>query len=241
MRKSDGPGYVAISRTIFDHPEFKENRPLTRLEAWQWLIGKAAWKPRTQRFRHQSVRLDRGQMTASIRSIGQAWHWPKSNVARWLHRLAALDMLGLQKTGTAPGTVSGTARLVITICNYDKFNRTKKKVGQQVGQYPGQSPEQPLLLQEEFGVEPTNHLTIESRGGIQPQVASKTRAVNRTKPHHGAKGKGMIWFDLGTQEWKLYAEDFRNVRGADILPENRIGGLGNWFRWAGEATGRKRA
>lgn len=50
----------------------------------------------------------------------------------------------------------------------------------------------------------------------------------------------MIWLDHGTEEWQLYAADYREARGADKLPENRIGGRGNWFRWLGE-TKQKRA
>lgn len=44
----------------------------------------------------------------------------------------------------------------------------------------------------------------------------------------------MIWLDHGTDEWQLYADDYREARGADKLPENRAGGKGNWFRWLGE-------
>lgn len=45
----------------------------------------------------------------------------------------------------------------------------------------------------------------------------------------------MVWLDHGTQEWDLYAADYRNATGVDKLPESRIGGKGNWFRWMGEA------
>lgn len=237
MKNTDN-GYIAISRAIFDHPEFKESRPLTRLEAWQWLIGQAAWRAKTKRFRNDSVRLERGQLTDSIRTIAIAWRWPKSNVARWLHRLADNDMLRLYKSGTAPGTVSGTARIIITICNYDKFNRTGKKVGQQVGQYPGQQPVQASLFIEKSSPEPLNQLNIES-GGAAKGLSRKT-CQQRGKPAHGAKGNGMVWLDHDTDEWKAYAADFRMVRGADILPETRIGGRGNWFRAMGEIKGRRR-
>lgn len=46
----------------------------------------------------------------------------------------------------------------------------------------------------------------------------------------------MVWFDHGTQEWELYAADYRETRGAEIFPEGRIGGHGNWFVLLGEAT-----
>lgn len=46
----------------------------------------------------------------------------------------------------------------------------------------------------------------------------------------------MVWFDYGTPEWQIYANDFRNTRGAEKLPETREGGRGNWFKWLGEAA-----
>ncbi len=45
----------------------------------------------------------------------------------------------------------------------------------------------------------------------------------------------MVWLDYGTAEWQTYADDFREVRGVDKLPETRNGGRGNWFRLLGEA------
>lgn len=246
MSRADTQGYIAISRSIFDHPEFRERRPLTRFEAWEWLIAHAAWKDTSVRLRNDTVRLKRGQISLSLRDLGVVWRWPKSNVGRWLHRLAAKDMLRLQKSGTAPGTVSGTARLVISICNYDKFNKTRKKVGHEAGQHPGQEPAQALLFAEKYSAEPTNQLTIESgAAGDRSSSVDKSNKLpgqisrQHAKPRHGARGNGMIWCDHETQDWAAYSRDFQDVKGASIIPETRVGGRGNWFRINGETRGRK--
>lgn len=220
---------------------------MTRFEAWEWLIAHAAWKDTSVRLRNDTVRLKRGQVSLSVRDLGVLWRWPKSNVARWLHRLSSKDMLRLQKSGTAPGTVSGTARLVITICNYDKFNRTRKKVGHEVGHYPGQEPAQAVIFAEKSGAEPTNQLTIESgAAGGRPSPVDKSNksqgpfSRQHAKPRHGARGNGMIWCDHETPDWAAYSRDFQEVKGTVILPETRIGGRGNWFKINGETRGSRR-
>lgn len=49
----------------------------------------------------------------------------------------------------------------------------------------------------------------------------------------------MVWLDHGTDEWQIFADDYRETRGAELLPRSYIGGKGNWFVWLGERA-RKR-
>ena len=106
-------GVFAVDRGIWDHPMFADE-PLTEREAWQWLIGEASFKARTRNIGGKVVSLLRGQLAASVRFMAERWQWSKSRVDRFLKRL---------KTGTMIETDSGTGLLVITICNYDKYQR----------------------------------------------------------------------------------------------------------------------
>ncbi|WP_141339717.1 hypothetical protein [Bradyrhizobium sp. USDA 3458] len=106
-------GVFAVDRGIWDHPMFPDE-PFTEREAWQWLIGEASFKPRTRNIGGKVIPLDRGQLAASIRFMAERWTWSKSKVERFLKRL---------KTETMIETASGTGLLVITICNYDKYQR----------------------------------------------------------------------------------------------------------------------
>jgi hypothetical protein len=123
---------------------------------------------------------------------------------------------------------------IITICNYDQFQlgneRSKSRAKQRTEQRTEQVlPYLPGLI-EETASQPNNqrkHLESSKR-------SAEEAGRGRSKPHHGAKGRGMVWLDHGTPEWALYAADFKAARGADKLPENRIEGRGNWFRWLGE-------
>lgn len=106
-------GVFAVDRGIWDHPMFADE-PFTEREAWSWLIGEASFKARTRNVGGKVVKLERGQLAASVRFIAERWKWSKSRVDRFLKRL---------KIETMIGTDSGTGLLVITICNYDKYQR----------------------------------------------------------------------------------------------------------------------
>jgi hypothetical protein len=106
-------GVFAVDRGIWDHPMFADE-PFTEREVWSWLIGEASLKARTRNIGGKIVHLERGQLAASVRFMAKRWKWSKSRVDRFLKRL---------KTEAMIGTDSGTGLLVITICNYDRYQR----------------------------------------------------------------------------------------------------------------------
>jgi hypothetical protein len=232
-------GYIAIDRGIFDHPMFKDREDWH--VAWEKLIAAAAWKARGVRGGWGVVHVERGQLAATLRTLGMAWGWPKSNVDCFLKRLAREDMVMLEKTRTTTRTSSRTLAhpvTIITICNYEKFQGAglrSQNPGQQPGQQPGQALQETLPLQGLPPSQPANQQTIVEEGVDKTGEKCLARSA-RTKPPHGAKGRGMVWFDHGSSEWELYAADYRETRGADLLPENRAGGRGNWFVLLGEAS-----
>jgi hypothetical protein len=231
------PGYIAIARTIFDHPLLKTKKPFSRTEAWEWLINEAAWTERGNRNKFGSIHTDRGQLCITRRDLAQAWRWPRSNVDRFLKRLASETMilLGVARNGpkTNPETeaIHGYPRTMISICNYNKFQPGWRGTGNEMNQQPNQKagqniPTLPGIIEE-----------VEAQTSKQQKTESSAGAAEirrRTKPHHGARGNGMVWFDHGTMEWTAHANQWREARGTEKLPESRIGGRGNWFRWLGE-------
>ncbi len=115
-RRTIGGGYFLIARSFLDHPMFKPSGPYSRSEAGLWLIREAAYAPReitvasgTQR---QTVHLNRGQLTHSIRHLATTWRWSPNRVQRFLHDLARDGFLTTQ---------TDTAQTIITICNYNKY------------------------------------------------------------------------------------------------------------------------
>lgn len=222
-------GYIAVSRSIFEHPLFK-NRPDWHV-AWEKLIAAAAWKPQAHVGRWGSAHVERGQLASTVRALASLLIWPKSSVEYFLRRLQDAQMIVVNSIRTRINTkdsVKNSQRItVITICNYDKFQVKPRlhpvRVGQGVGQGVGQEmPNLPGIIEE-----------VDANQLNQPILNSKEAAQTRLlgKPHHRAKSKcgKYIWLDYGSSDWAISAGDFRDVKGSDIFPETRDCGKGNWF------------
>jgi hypothetical protein len=224
-------GYIAIARGIFDHHLFREGRKFSRLEAWEWLIKEAAWKPMATRTRRGAVHLERGQLAVTVRDLGKTWGWPRTNTARFLLALTKEGMIGIKKAhvNAVPGTVSGTAPetaiTIISVCKYDEFQLAKKSVGQKAGQSAGQWGQEALPFQSDADANQHNHSNQESR------EEAAERFCNRRKPVHCARSRDgkRRWFDHGTSEWTDYAAEYEEITATKIFPVRYIGGRGNWF------------
>lgn len=120
-------GVFAIARNIFDH-EFFARENFTEREAWIWIIREAAWKDRRVRAGKSVVDLKRGQCAFSVRFMADAWGWSKSRVHRFLERLQSESMIG---------TDAGHGVMVLSVCNYDEYQRVslpkKEDNGTQAG------------------------------------------------------------------------------------------------------------
>ena len=104
-------GFYLMARGWLDHPTF-DGRPYCQRAAWAWLIEEASYAGRRRSIKGRTVELRRGQLTASIRFIAKAWRWNRSAVERFLGRL---------KTETMIETATETGQLIITICNYERY------------------------------------------------------------------------------------------------------------------------
>lgn len=120
-------GYYKMHRGWMDHAVLGGGK-FSRRDAWVWLIEEASWTDRRRDIGGRTVELRRGQLTASVRFLAEAWGWPKSVVGRFIDRL---------ETETMIGTDSGTGQLIITICNYDKYQTTDDTEGTANGTHSG--------------------------------------------------------------------------------------------------------
>lgn len=113
-----------VSRRIWDHPDLAKSE-FSEREAFLWLVSEASWRPRRVRSGKAVVDLERGQLCASVRFMASAWMWSKSRVDRFLKRVQAVEMIRAE---------SGTGQLIITVCNYDKFQGQRDTGGTVAGQ-----------------------------------------------------------------------------------------------------------
>ena len=242
MRKPRG--YIAIDRGIFEHPVFR-NRP-DWLRAWQWLIAEAAWKPQGARLSFGIAHLERGQLATTVRNLGMTWGWSKSNVSYFLGRLEAETMIVREqirtKSRTRSGTTNSLTATLITICNYDKFQNAPRvaaaEVGQEVGQELGQEQRQlPGIVPESA----PNHLNQSTKENIEEAVNCGEKRPARRRLEHcppdGATTAKLLFARVGGQYWDSYANDYREVMGAEPMQTRYDDGFsGRWFARNGQRT-----
>lgn len=127
----DAKGYIPISRRIFEHPFWCEDREYSRFEAWLDLLQTAGFENRTQYVGYRSVGLKRGQQVAAVRSLAERWRWGKHKVETFLKHLQNEGMI-------TKGTDKGTGVTILTIVKYDTYNFTSLNEGTPDGTTGGQ-------------------------------------------------------------------------------------------------------
>lgn len=123
---SELTNYIPLSRKAFDHAFWKEERELSRFEAWLDLLQSARFEEaETGRMIGGSfVKWKRGELPASLRFLAERWKWSKNKVDCFLKVLVLEEMI-------AKRTANGTTQTIITICKYESYNTNKKTKGQQ--------------------------------------------------------------------------------------------------------------
>lgn len=107
-----------MHRGWLDNPLFgnRKREPFCKAAAWAWLIGEAAFEPKQVKAGGKIIDLQRGQLTHSLRFMAEAWGWQRDRCRRFLKELSHAAM-----TDTVTATGGATGQMVITICNYDKY------------------------------------------------------------------------------------------------------------------------
>ncbi len=83
--------------------------------AWAWLLMRAS----SNEYRG----LSRGQLRAGYGQMAAAWGWHRSKVRRFLNKLEKLEMIS-RKADTLPDTPADTPPIVLTVCNYSRYQDT---------------------------------------------------------------------------------------------------------------------
>lgn len=107
--------YIPISRRIFEHQLWCEDRVFSRFEAWLDIIQSARFEDTKQLIGNRLIEVRRGQMLVSLRYLAGRWQWSTKKVNTFL------DLL-IQDKMIIKETPKETGQTVITICNYDKYN-----------------------------------------------------------------------------------------------------------------------
>lgn len=108
-------GFVVIHRSLLGHPDFRND---AEAMAFAWMVMRASWKPVRVRYKGKAVSLERGQLCVSQRDMAAALDRDKG----WVERLwKRLQTQGAIEVGR------GAAAMIITICNYAKYQDKSDK------------------------------------------------------------------------------------------------------------------
>jgi hypothetical protein len=134
-------GYLRAQRDRFNHHLFAREK-FCRGYAWDWMVAQARFNDCVVDVAGKSVNLKRGQFSHSIRFMAQAWNWDKAAVSRFITRL---------KTETMIETSTETGQIVITICNYERYQADVKPT-----ETPAASPPETAARQQRDSSETKN-------------------------------------------------------------------------------------
>lgn len=123
MEKEALTNFIPISRKLFEHQLWCEEREFSRFEAWIYLLKEARFEDTKLYDGNKIVEVKRGQIYASIRFLAEAWKWSRKKVCGFLEMLVSDEMIIKE-------TAKETGQTVLTICNYDRYNADKKIRGQ---------------------------------------------------------------------------------------------------------------
>jgi hypothetical protein len=113
-------GFYLMHRGWLDHPAFgsRKREPFCRAAAWAWLIEHAAYGAIRVRIGGAIATLQRGQLSHSLRHLGEAWGWQHDRVRRFLGELEKRAMIATDRA---------TGQTVITICNYNDYQAISER------------------------------------------------------------------------------------------------------------------
>lgn len=109
-------GWFAVKRGMLSHPIFHK-RP-DRTYVWLWMMDMAAFQDTRQDAAGKPVNVKRGQLLTSYRQI-EAATGVGLQVIRTLFKLLEAEH--------AINTDTNNGRLLVTICNYDKYQTPKRE------------------------------------------------------------------------------------------------------------------
>lgn len=108
-------GFVVIHRSLLGHPDFRND---AEAMAFAWMVMRASWKPVRVRYKGKAVSLERGQLCVSQRDMAAALDRDKGWVERLWKRLQTQGAIEVDR---------GAAAMIITICNYAKYQDKSDK------------------------------------------------------------------------------------------------------------------
>jgi hypothetical protein len=216
--------WIPAYRKLFepDH-HLSMGRPACPRFAWLDLCQMATRDAREVPWGHEVVRLNPGELVASVRTLADRWRWSKSAVQRFLGTLANRDSLQIV-TGTPAGTVYRIANKDVYWLGGDSERDT---TGTPNGTGRGQDADKNKKIEKKKkpsakkngnrfpdGWTPTEaHQAKATELGI-----SLTREAAAFEDYHVSKGSTFVDWNRAFSTWLRNAPDFGPRRPAPTPP-----------------------
>jgi hypothetical protein len=107
--------YIPISRKLFEHQFWGEERVYSRFEAWLDILQSTRFEDTELLIGNRFIKIKRGQLPVSLRFLAERWKWSTKKVDNFLDVLILAQMIKKE-------TPKETGQTVLTLCNYDKYN-----------------------------------------------------------------------------------------------------------------------
>lgn len=104
-------GFYLMWRGWMNHPRLK-TKNYTKREAFCWLIENSAWEDHCVDWNGKTIKIKRGELPTSLRTLAREWGWSQNRILRFLTRLKSDSML---EASTEAGFY------IIRVCNYKKY------------------------------------------------------------------------------------------------------------------------
>jgi hypothetical protein len=117
--------FITIDRKIFDHFLWTERRPRTKFEAWLDLIQLVSFDEENQQIINDIVvKWGRGEYPISYSFLANRWLWSINKTRGYVQTLKNENQINTKTTGKIT---------ILTLCNYDEYNRKPQARGQAEG------------------------------------------------------------------------------------------------------------
>lgn len=156
------PGWFLMHRSWMDTPALNRGRePYDRCSAWAYLIEHATYQDTQTSHNGHTVIVLRGQFSTSFRTLADTWSWSTTRVRAFLDRMA---------TDALIKTEINTGRLLITLCDYDRFQRfaEPENTPENTSQNTQQTRDQHAT--NTLNNEVTNLTPLKEEGGLTPSA-----------------------------------------------------------------------
>lgn len=110
-------GWVKLWREQFTH-EISERKPWCDGYAWAYLYSRANYRPAIVNFRNQYIPVERGEFVTSELKLSKIFGWSRRRVKSFLFGLKNGGMCDNRRTQRF---------IIISICNYDKYQSTEEE------------------------------------------------------------------------------------------------------------------